>query len=116
MWLANIDEHARVPRLSQLLQHFAEFGDGVTVVLDRTTTYKGSKTGIPGIIDSQRDVGGYPDLKGGEAPVDSDHDGMADEWEKAHNLNPNDPSDGAKDSVGDGYTNLERYLNSIVAK
>jgi hypothetical protein len=38
---------------------------------------------------------------------------MPDEWEKSHGLNPADPSDGNKDSVGDGYTNLERYLNSI---
>ena len=83
-------------------------------MLDRTTTYKGSKTGIPGIIDSQKDVGEYADLKGGDAPADSDHDGMPDEWEKSHSLNPADPSDGNKDSVGDGYTNLECYLNSIV--
>jgi hypothetical protein len=81
--------------------------------VNRTTTFKGSKTGLPGIIDSQRDVGIYPDLKGGEAPADTDHDGMSDVWETSHALIPTDPSDGAKDSVGDGYTNLERYLNSI---
>lgn len=83
-------------------------------VMRRGFTYRGSKTGLPGIIDSQRDVGVYPDLKGGEAPADSDHDGMPDSWEKDHTLNPNDATDGAKDS-GDGYTNLERYLNSIAA-
>ena len=82
--------------------------------VNRTTTFKGSKTGIPGIIDSQKDVGEYPDLKGGDAPPDSDHDGMPDEWETSHGLNPADPADGSKDSAGDGYTNLERYLNSIV--
>ena len=84
-------------------------------VIRRGFTYRGSKTGLPGIIDSQRDVGPYADLKGGEAPIDSDHDGMPDAWEKDHALNLNDPSDGAKDSVGDGYTNLERYLNGITA-
>lgn len=82
-------------------------------VLRRGATFKGSKTGIPGIIDSQKDVGGWPDLKGGDAPADTDHDGMPDAWEKAHKLNPDDPQDGAKDS-GDGYTNLETYLNDIV--
>jgi pectate lyase len=45
------------------------------------------------------------------APVDSDHDGMPDEWEKKYGLDPNDPSDAAKDLDGDGYTNLEEYLN-----
>jgi hypothetical protein len=84
-------------------------------VINRSFTYKGSKTNTPGIIDSQNDVGGFPQLKGGEAPADSDHDGMPDSWEKSNGLNPNDPSDGAKDSVSEGYTNLERYLNGIVA-
>ena len=36
---------------------------------------------------------------------------MPDEWEKKHNLDPNDPSDGAKDADKDGYTNVEEYLN-----
>ena len=84
-------------------------------VLNRSFTYKGSKTGTPGIIDSQKDVGGWPELKGGEAPIDSDHDGMPDEWEKTNKLNPNDPSDGAK-ARDDGYTNLEHYLYEIVSR
>jgi hypothetical protein len=84
-------------------------------VLRRGFTYKGSKSGAPGIIDSQADVGGWPEIKGGEPPADSDHDGMPDEWEKANKLNTKDPADG--NAVGQGgYTNLERYLNSIVAK
>ena len=65
------------------------------------------------IIDSQRDVGGWPELKSSPAPTDSDHDGIPDEWETAHGLNPNDPSDANKDMNGDGYTNLEKYLNGI---
>jgi hypothetical protein len=81
----------------------------------RGFTYKGSKTGLPGIPDSVKDVGGYKDLKGGEAPADRDHDGMPDAYEQANKLNADDATDGAKDSAGDGYTNLERYLNSIPA-
>jgi hypothetical protein len=82
-------------------------------VLRRGFTYKGSKTGLPGIPDSVKDVGGYLELKGGEAPADRDHDGMPNAWEQKNNLNPDDATDGNKDAVGDGYTNLERYLNSI---
>jgi pectate lyase len=67
---------------------------------------------ICGIIDSPSDVGGWPELKSLPAPKDSDHDGMPDQWELKHGLNPNNPADGNK--VGkDGYTMLENYLNSI---
>ncbi len=69
------------------------------------------RTGKGHIIDSQKDVGSWPDLKQGPVPVDSDNDGMPDEWEKQHGFNPNDPSDAAQDADGDGYTNLEEYLN-----
>jgi hypothetical protein len=46
-------------------------------------------------------------------PRDSDGDGMPDEWERQHGLNPNNPADGALDKNGDGYTNVEEYLNSL---
>jgi hypothetical protein len=68
--------------------------------------------GGKGIIDSQNDVGGWPDLISTAPPVDSDHDGMADEWETSGGLNPTNPSDGAL--ITDGYTNLELYLNSLI--
>ena len=44
-----------------------------------------------------------------EEPVDSDRDGMPDEWEKKYGFNPADPADGAGDQDGDGYGNLEEY-------
>ena len=53
------------------------------------------------------------DRRSRPAPPDTDHDGMPDDWEKAHGLNPNDPSDRNAMSRGDGYTNLEKYLNSL---
>ena len=65
-----------------------------------------------GIIDSQEDVGGWPELKSTPAPTDTDHDGMPDEWETQKGLNPSDASDGNK-VAADGYTMLEQYLNSI---
>lgn len=66
-----------------------------------------------GLIDSEKDVGGWPELKGGVAPADVDRDGMADAWERQHGLNPADGTDGADDKDGDGYSNLEAYLNSL---
>jgi pectate lyase len=71
----------------------------------------GKVTFANGIIITPDDVGGYPRYKTGDVPVDTDGDGMPDEWELKYGLDPKDPSDGAKDSDGDGYTNLEEYLN-----
>lgn len=70
--------------------------------------------GAKGIINSQKDVGGWPELKSALPVKDDDLDGMADDWELAHNLNPTDPTDRNGDFNGDGYTNLEKYLNSLV--
>ena len=44
---------------------------------------------------------------------DSDRDGMPDEWELTYGLNPDDPEDRNSDMVGDGWTNLEYYLNQL---
>jgi hypothetical protein len=68
-----------------------------------------------GIITDIRQVGGFPTYKG-KPYKDSDGDGMPDDWEKKHGLNPNDPSDAAKDLNGDGYTNVEKYINGIDPK
>jgi pectate lyase len=75
------------------------------------------RTGRPtfkdGIIVSPADVGGWPEYKADTVEPDSDHDGIPDWWEAKYGLNPNDPSDANRDLSGDGYTNLEKYLNGI---
>lgn len=68
-----------------------------------------------GIITDIRQIGGYPEYKG-ESYVDTDKDGMPDAWEKKYGLNPNDASDAIKDCNGDGYTNIEKYINGINPK
>ena len=67
------------------------------------------KTG--GIINHIEEVGGYPTMESGTPPVDSDHDGMPDKWELAVGLNPFDANDARSDRDGDGYTNIEEYIN-----
>ncbi|MBI3850884.1 MAG: hypothetical protein HY298_11510 [Verrucomicrobia bacterium] len=63
------------------------------------------------IIDSQWEVGGWPEYKSARPPVDTDRDGMPNKWEKRHGLNPDDPRDANEDTDSDGYTNLEEFLN-----
>ena len=36
---------------------------------------------------------------------------MPDHWETENQLNAADPSDSTEDADGDGYTNLEEFLN-----
>ncbi|ODT57447.1 MAG: polysaccharide lyase [Paludibacter sp. 47-17] len=68
-----------------------------------------------GIITDIRQVGGFPEYKG--TPYkDSDNDGMPDAWEKKYGLNPYDASDAVKDMNGDGYTNIEKYINGMDPK
>lgn len=69
-----------------------------------------------GIITNIEQMGGFPKYKKYTAWKDSDGDGMPDEWEIANGLNPNDPSDANLDCNGDGYTNIEKYINGIDTK
>ncbi|UOQ46625.1 Ig-like domain-containing protein [Gracilibacillus caseinilyticus] len=70
------------------------------------------RNGTGRIINNEWEVGGFPEMKSAEAPVDSDHDGMPDKWEKDKGLNPDNSEDG-KAITSSGYSNLELYLNSL---
>ncbi len=73
----------------------------------------GTATFRKGIIDSQTEVGGWPELKSGKYPTDTDLDGMPDKWEKKNKLNPK-VDESALYTLGSDYTNIEIYLNSLV--
>ena len=79
-----------------------------------TTTYVGSRSGGKGLIDSQNDVGGWPELAQQTPATDSDRDGMPDAWEEVHGLNPHDAADASQSASASGYTHIECYLNSLV--
>ncbi len=66
-----------------------------------------------GIITNPQQVGGLPEYKSVQGPADMDQDGMPDQWEVKYGLDPTDPSDAVKDLNGDGYTNIEKYINGI---
>lgn len=65
-----------------------------------------------GIIDNIEQVGGYPEYKG-EPYLDSDNDGMPDLWEEKYGLDPHNAADANGDINGDGYTNIEKFINGI---
>ena len=77
----------------------------------------GSNGSTGGFIDSQADVGGWPVYTYNESdvPLDTDNDGMPDQWETLKGLSPNDPSDGKTTSLNGIYTNLELYLNELAS-
>jgi hypothetical protein len=67
--------------------------------------------GEGGIIDEPWEVGGWPSLDAGVPCEDWDGDGMPDSFEDRFGFNPADPADGVADADGDGYTNVEEFLN-----
>ncbi|MHA6249315.1 pectate lyase family protein [Pontibacter sp. CAU 1760] len=76
-------------------------------------TAPGSGGSVKGIIDSQQDVGGWPELASTAAPLDSDNDGMPDEWEKTQRLDPTKANANGR-NLSTAYDNIEVYLNSLV--
>ena len=65
-----------------------------------------------GIITEISQVGGYPEYSG-EPYIDSDGDGMPDDWEQRYGLDPNDLTDASTDLNEDGYTNIEDFINGL---
>jgi len=62
---------------------------------------------------SQCDVGGWPTLAAGTAPIDTDGDGIPDSWETTHGLNPNNAAD-TNSYAPSGYTWIEEYINGLI--
>jgi hypothetical protein len=100
--------YARVVAQAGTCQH----RDAVELRLIGQLTSLGTKGTI---IANESDVGGQPAVTQVTRPAgfDTDGDGMPDTWETAHGLNPNSASDGTGDYTGDGYTNVEKYLNEL---
>jgi pectin methylesterase-like acyl-CoA thioesterase len=85
----------------------------VNNVLNRTGRIIDVQGGYPHGTPYASTVNAWPTLNSTPAPVDTDHDGMPDTYETTNGLNPNDPND-RSGIAGNGYTNLENYINGIV--
>ena len=66
-------------------------------------------SGQGGLVDDPQ----FAALNAPLAYTDSDNDGMADWFEDANGLN-NAVDDSAGDADGDGYTNVEEYINGLI--
>ena len=69
-------------------------------------------TGRLGADNKSQDEIVIVEPKRGTASLDADKDGMPDDWENANGLNPG-IDDSSGDIDGDGYTNIEDYINSF---
>ena len=65
------------------------------------------------LVDTQEQIGGWPVLQTGVPYADSDHDGMSDDWERQHRLDPDNAGDSPVRSAAPSYTNLELFLNEL---
>ena len=118
-----VDAYARVLDFAGACLHRDSFDElMVSDTRNGKATYTGSGLS-KGFVNSQDDNkpsdadaswSAWPTLSSKEAPKDTDGDGMPDEWELANALDPTNPNDG-KTIGADGYSNLENYLNSLVA-
>ena len=70
------------------------------------------KNGTGRIIHSQDEVGGWPNYENAVHFQDKDIDGMDDAWEDSFGLDSTNGDDQSNDNDGDGYTNIEEFLNS----
>lgn len=75
------------------------------------------RNGSGKIINSQWEVGAWPEEAQTVGREDLDRDGIPDEWELAHGLNARDASDAANydHPAPSGYTWLEEYMNSLIS-
>lgn len=87
----------------------------VTETTNGTASVVGATSGKAGIIDLPSEVGGWPTYSAGTAPTDTDNDGMPDSWETSNGTNAS-VADNNADPDGDGYTNLEEYLNYLTGE
>ena len=82
-------------------------------VKNRTGRFIDVQGGYPHGTEYEKTINAWPSLKTLPAPVDSDKDGMPDDWEKKNGLNPNDPNDASLYKLSREYTNVEVYINSL---
>jgi hypothetical protein len=90
------------------------WGEGESIPIKPVKGLAKNDLGVAGngIITDISQVGGYPEYKGDPIAYPQ-HDGIPDWWKKKYNLDVNDPDLATKDCNGDGYTNIEKFIDGI---
>lgn len=90
--------------------HLAAVNSGSNMILELAN---------PNMMSSQSDFDNVS-VQVVEDTPDTDHDGIADAWERAYGLSPTNPNDAHLDFDGDGFTNIQEFnagtdpLNSAI--
>ncbi len=103
--LADVGANARVTCDGRWVRHTDPIDARVLREVERGS-------GPSNLLRSESDVGGFPRISGGSPCADRDGDGLPDAFEERYGGGPTSLRPG-DDLNGDGYTNLEAYLNGI---
>ena len=77
------------------------------------TDFIGEKDYNPNEQDTQQfPLGGVGEIESGVSLLDTDGDGMPDEFEDGYGLDKNNPDD-ASQMAENGYTNIENYIFTL---
>lgn len=82
-------------------------------VKNRTGKIIDVQGGFPHGTAYEATIQAWPALRSLQPPADTDGDGMPDEWERKHGLNPEKASDATEYTISKQYTNIEVYINSL---
>lgn len=83
-------------------------------VIHRTGKIIDVQGGYPHHSPFEITINAWPVLKTEPPPVDTDRDGMPDEWEKKNGLDASDATDASTNKLHQYYTNIEVYINSLI--
>jgi len=83
-------------------------------VKNRTGRFIDVQGGYPHGTAYELTLNAWPTLRSLKAPMDTDKDGLPDEWEKKRGLDPNDAADASEYKLDKNYTSIEVYINGLI--